>query len=188
MASAIFMTRPGPLPRSVPDAPGYRIGPATPSDRPALSRLLVDAFDDTWDEDRVDRELLANPAVARTWLVRALADNDDEILATSSELLNPERYGDAGCVHWVASSTRARGRGLGTLAVLATLAGFAERGLASAVLNTDDGRPAAVRVYLQLGFVPASRNDEETLAWSTLLPLVLAGRPGTPTSTQAPAT
>jgi len=175
------MARPGPLP-TVPPAPeGAAVRPATPADRPALARLLTEAFDDaTWDEERVDRELLANADVPRTWVVASADEATSSLLATASELVLPGKYGDAGCVHWVATGLAARGRGLGAVAVLACLTGFAERGLTSAVLNTDDGRPAAVRVYLQLGFVPVTRDDAETAAWSALLPTVLSGRSGSP--------
>lgn len=178
MATSLFMTRPGPLPTQAPTVPGFELRVAVPGDRVRLAHLLAEAFADaTWTPERVDSELLANDEVPRTWLVVSEADPDGPVLATASELLTPAKYGDAGCVHWVASGLAARGQGLGPLVTTATLAGFAERGCPSAVLNTDDGRPAAVRVYLQLGFVPTARTEEDLRAWSALLPQVTGRRP-----------
>lgn len=164
----LFMTHPGPLPGKGPAVPGIRA--ATDSDGPALARLLTETFDGSWSVDRVLADLLHAPDVPVTWVLPA---GTDYLAATASERLLPETYPGAGYVHYVGVAAAGRGRGLGTAMTLATLAGFAARGLESAVLETDDFRQSAVVVYLRLGFVPTYRSDAETAAWSRVFPTLL---------------
>lgn len=164
----LFMTHPGPLPPAGGVAPGIR--PATAADAPALAALLTAAFDDAWTDDRVSAELLAAPDVPITWV---LPGRPGDIAATASERLLPDLYPDAGYLHYVGVAAADRGRGLGTALSLAALAGFAGRGLRTAVLETDDFRRSAVVIYLRLGFVPTYRTDDEITAWSGLFPALL---------------
>ncbi len=166
------MTHPGPLPAVAAPTPGLR--PAVAADAPALASLLSVAFDDPWDEARVGRELLDAEDVPVTWLLPS--STDGEVAATASERLLPQAYPGAGYVHYVAVAPADRGRGLGTMITAQCLAGFANRGLATAVLETDDFRTAAVASYLRLGFVPTYRNDAEILAWSALFPALMPSR------------
>jgi mycothiol synthase len=168
----LFMVHPGPLPADPPEPTTGRLRAAVDGDATGLGELLTAAFEEPWDVDRIRAELLAAPDVARTWVVE---DPDGQLVATASERLLPDRYPDAGYLHWVASAPAARGRGLGSLVTLACLAGFADRGLSRAVLETEDFRVPAVRTYLHLGFVPESRTDEERLRWSGLFPRLLHG-------------
>ncbi|MGI8868108.1 MAG: GNAT family N-acetyltransferase [Mycobacteriales bacterium] len=167
----LFMTHPGPIAATAEAGPGLRLRAADGRDGDALAALLTDAFEETWDVDRVDRDLLAPPDVVRTWVVED--DSADRLLATASERLLPERYPGAGYLHWVGTSPQARGHGFGALVVRACLAGFADRGLGRCVLETDDFRLPAVALYLKLGFIPEYRNHEEQVAWSMVLPQVV---------------
>ena len=163
------MVHPGPLPPDAP-VPTGRLRPAVEGDADALGMLLTAAFEEQWDVDRVRSALLDTPDVVRTWVVE---NPDGQLVATASERLLPDRYPDAGYLHWVASAPTARGAGLGSLVTRACLAGFAERGPSRAVLETEDFRVPAVRTYLRLGFVPESRDDDERHRWSALLPTLL---------------
>ncbi|MET3805943.1 mycothiol synthase [Nakamurella sp. UYEF19] len=168
----LFMTHPGPLPAAAVPAPGLR--PATSADASALARLLSVAFDEQWDEARVRRELLDAVDVPVTWMLPSSVEG--EVSATASERIMPQEYPGAGYVHYVAVSAAEQGRGLGTMITARCLAGFTDRGLTTAVLETDDFRPGAVVSYLRLGFVPTYRDEAEMLSWSALFPTLLPSR------------
>jgi mycothiol synthase len=111
-------------------------------------------------------ELLEFPDVLRTWVI---VDAEGRIHATASERLLPYIYAEGtGYVHFVGTLKGSQGLGLGRAITLQALHGFVERGLTRAVLNTADFRLPAVRLYLQLGFIPEYREDGERAAWSAL--------------------
>jgi mycothiol synthase len=168
MAEAqLLMTHPGPL-HDLPDVKlpaGFELRPASTEDADAIGRLIENSFQEPWDADRVNRVLFEPADVLRVWVA---VNSEHHILATASERLLPDLYGDAGYVHYVGTHEQSRGLGLGEAVTLAVLRGFSERGIVRAVLETDDFREAAIRLYLRLGFVPEYRDDSERLAWSAL--------------------
>ena len=162
------MVHPGPLPRERRPArdTAVRLRPATEQDAERLTGLLAEAFaPDLWDGARTHRELLDPPDVVRIWL----AERDGELLGTASEKVMTYGTGAYGYLHWVASAPRARGLGIGGAVTSAVLVGFAEAGLAHAVLHTDDARIPALGMYLGFGFQPDPRTAEETAAWAHVL-------------------
>jgi mycothiol synthase len=188
MAEAqLMMTHPGPL-HDLPDVrlpSGCQLRTASRDDADALGRVIANSFQEPWDADRVHRVLFEPADVLRVWVV---VDAKQEIQATASERLLPDLYGDAGYVHYVATHERSRGLGLGEAVTLAVLRGFTERGIVRAVLETDDFRQAAIRLYLRLGFIPEYRDDNERAAWSTLFKGPLANhRPHRPGEHSRPA-
>lgn len=86
-------------------------------------------------------------------------------------------YGDAveGYVHFVALDPAHAGKELGLQASLAVLHAFRERGCVRAVLDTDDFRTAALKVYLKLGFRPLLTDDGHAARWRRLA--LRLGRP-----------
>ncbi len=173
----LFMVHPGPLTDFSAPAldSGYAIRKAVQADSRALAELLSEAYDDAWSAPRVGRELLDAPDVPVTWVIEDSAG----IVAVASERILPDSYPDAGYVHYVAVSRRARGHRLGAAVTAQCLIGFGKRGLPTAVLETDDFRVPAVVTYLRLGFVPEIRPQTasvETKSWSELLPELIGGR------------
>ena len=161
----LFMVHPGPCDVPVPALPpDWRLRAATDTDDAAMAALLTDAFEETWSVERVRRELLDEPTVVRSWLVSGV----DGLLGTASEKLHP-KFPGVGYVHWVGVAPRARGHALGQILTQACLDGFTERGLASAVLETEDFRLPALRTYLRLGFIPEPRDDKDRRVWSQVL-------------------
>lgn len=146
--------------RTLPD--GFGIRAATTDDDQQLATVLTAAFDEKWDVARVRKDLLEAPDVVRTWVITRGAD----IVGTASER-SDQRYPQDGYVHWVGVDPSATGAGLGMLITEACLVGFTQRGLTTAVLETDDFRQPAIRTYLRLGFLPEYRSDEERLGWVT---------------------
>ena len=167
----LFMVHPGPLPVLDPAVArsGVVLREAVDGDAVGLAALLADAFESAeWDESRARTVLLDHPEVLRTWL--AIDKATGEVLGTASEAHHPDRYGERGYVHFVGAGSAARGRGVGALLMQAVMDGFVRDGRTGAVLETDDFRLPAVRLYLRLGFVPEYRSEEERAAWSRVLP------------------
>ena len=58
-----------------------------------------------------------------------------------------------------------RGRGIGRALVGACLEGMRQEGRQSARLDTEDGRDAAIRLFLAMGFVPDPESADEWTRW-----------------------
>ena len=91
------------------------------------------------------------------------------MVATASARRLPDRYPEAGYVHYVGARVSERGRRLGEVVTRQVLAHFVAAGLDQAVLETDDFRLPAVRTYLRLGFVPEPRVAGDPIRWSKVL-------------------
>jgi mycothiol synthase len=172
VVAQLFMSHPGPLADlPEPELPsGFSFRPATTDDADELAELVTAAYDpvhDTpWDGARMQTELLEAADVLQTWVA---VDAQGRIHATASERLLPYIYPEGtGYVHFVGTLRDSQGLGLGRAITLRVLRGFVDRGLTKAVLNTADFRLPAVRLYLQLGFIPEYREDSERSAWSAL--------------------
>jgi mycothiol synthase len=155
----------GDLPPAPPHGPGYVLRTAVPADYGPLAELLSEAFGDRWDAERVTAEFSAGNGVEATYLVVSPAG----VVATASARRLPDRYPEAGYVHYVGVRVSDRGRRLGELVTRRVLIHFAAAGLDQAVLETDDFRLPAVRTYLRLGFVPEPRTPGEARRWSKVL-------------------
>ncbi|MCX7800650.1 MAG: GNAT family N-acetyltransferase [Fimbriimonadales bacterium] len=147
----------------VPDPPdGCRLREAADPDAEALAELIGSAFPEMhWTAERARRDLLEDPNVAATFVVE---DPRGELLATASAQRIPEHEPD-GFLHWVASSPRARGMGLGALVSLAVLLRLRELGFRACRLTTDDERLPAIRTYLKLGFRPVVLDETHPGRW-----------------------
>ncbi len=142
---------------------------AGPDDADALARLLTASFGEPWDAAKVRRDLLDEPTVSQTFLIR----DGDRVVATASARTLPETHPGAGYLHWVASDPEARGRGIGRDVVLAVLHRFAADGCAASVLETDDHRLAAIKLYLRLGYVPQYPEPDHERRWSVIFRALL---------------
>ncbi len=90
-------------------------------------------------------------------------------VATATAWHEP-RYGvSVGYLHMVGVLPPHRGRRLGMWAGIAALQQHAADGFTSAVLQTDDFRHAAIKVYLRLGFVPLLVHENQRRRWGTIL-------------------
>ena len=143
-----------------------------------LADLLTKAFDQPWDEAKVRQELLDDSSVSATFLIREAG----VVVATASARQVPD-FPDCGYVHWVASDPGLRGQGLGRRATLAVLQQVLADGLTQAVLETDDDRLPAIRLYLSLGFVPTYRDSSHQNRWSAVFAALHGRRSAEPAPT-----
>jgi mycothiol synthase len=163
----LFMRLPelGDLPAAPPLEAGYELRAAVAAEHGQLAELLSEAFVDRWDAERVAAEFSPGNGVEATYVVVSPAG----VVATAAARRLPDRYPDAGDVHYVGARVSARGRRLGEVVTRRVLVHFAAAGLDQAVLETDDFRLPAVRTYLRLGFVPEARTPGEGRRWSKVL-------------------
>jgi GNAT superfamily N-acetyltransferase len=72
---------------------------------------------------------------------------------------------DCGCVHWVAIVPEMQGRGLSRPLLATTLERMKELGYRSSYLRTQTVRLAAIKLYLEFGFVPEISKEKEREGW-----------------------
>jgi mycothiol synthase len=139
-------------------------------DATALAMVLATAFDDgRWTPDVVRKALFDNPEVVAVYAVDGAIGGRATVVATASVRLLPSRFPGAGYLHWVGAHPDAGLRGLGRAVSLAALADVRARGLHAAVLETDDHRRAAIRLYSSLGFRPEPCALDHEARWRAIL-------------------
>ena len=146
------------------------------------ARALPQALDSWW----IDIHRKAIPAFKATdlerWLQRyrslslpegilvATHDATGKPVATAGSLADPDRkmVPDGGQLGWVATVPAHRGRGLASwLCALATVRLHRE-GFRRVFLSTGDDMPAAIRVYLRLGYVPCIYAADQRDRWARI--------------------
>jgi GNAT superfamily N-acetyltransferase len=166
---SLFLRRPSldDLPAlELPD--GYTLRTATDEDAEQLGAVLKAAFPeiDWWGTEGARKHLLDDETVKTTFVI----EKGGRIVATASARLVPDAYPGSGYVHWVGADPEHRGKRLGFLASLATLHEFVRLGCKDAVLETDDFRLPAIKVYFKLGFAPEYRHATHAPRWARLGP------------------
>lgn len=81
-------------------------------------------------------------------------------------------HGAEGYIHMVAAAPDVRGRGIGHAMLRYALEKIEARGCTYSVLTTDDFRLAAIKTYLDAGFVPVIEQDPESdhrARWESVL-------------------
>jgi len=144
---------------------GYHFRQATWDDRDGLIAVLDPSFDDRgWNEEKLKSECLEHPRGLGCYLV----EGPDRIAAVVTGLVSSEDETE-GYVHYVGVHPAERGRRLGQLILLDLIRVFRERGLSSAILDTDDWRTPAIKSYVNLGFVPRIVEDGQLERWDAAL-------------------
>jgi mycothiol synthase len=90
-----------------------------------------------------------------------------EIVATASAWLN-DSFPGVGYLHNVGVKPGHQGKKLGALVTLATLRAHQKEGFSAQVLETDDWREPAVRLYLKLGYTPLLVDASHEERWKAL--------------------
>jgi predicted dehydrogenase/GNAT superfamily N-acetyltransferase len=94
---------------------------------------------------------------------------DGAVVATANANHPPvPRYLEAGELGWVAADPAHAGRGLGRAVCAAVVARFQAAGFCTIYLSTDDHRLPAIKVYLDLGFVPDLYRDDMAERWAAI--------------------
>ena len=157
---------------AVPDLPeGYTLRLYKESDLESLAVLMQAAFDDAkWTPEWVQETLTAAPDVKAVYVMEYAG----QIVATASARLLPDVFPDSGYLHWVAVSPAHRGKHLGYAITLAVLHEFVRLGCKDAVLETQDERLAAIKIYRSIGFVPVHAHASHPERWGKIVELLAA--------------
>lgn len=146
-------------------AEGYTLRTYQPGDDAALATLLARAFGPEWDERRVREVLVDAPDVKEIYVVEYAGT----LVATASARVLSEEFPDVGYLHWVASDPDHRGRQLALAVVQRVLDYLRNINAQNALLETQDWRESAIRLYTRIGFVPEYRGTRAQLRWSRIL-------------------
>lgn len=170
LSPQLHMRRPdlADLPPLPDPGPEYALRVATSADRPELARMLTAAYPDyAWTEDDVSSRLFDDQTVETTFVVEHLPTG--QLVATASARLMPQSHPGAGYVHWVGADPAHRGRGFGRLCTLATMHRFVALGCGHTVLDTDDFRIPAIRIYVGLGYRPEMTHENHPGRWAKIV-------------------
>ena len=162
--------------RDLPSPPalptGYELREYHPDDLDATAAMMRRAFEDeSWTPQRFTEALVGAPDVVKTYVV---CDQNGLPVATASARLMPEQFPHSGYVHWVAVDPTHRGQQLGAVVTLAVLQEFVRQGCTDAVLETQDERLPAIRIYRKLGFEPEHSDVSHPERWAQVLSNLLA--------------
>ena len=134
----------------------------------ALAALLGRAFEaENWDAAGTERELFCDETVRATLVVAA----EGRLVATASLQVRSD-VPECGWVRWVATDLDRRREGLARALVIGVLGMARQAGCREARLRTATDRPAAIRLYLQLGFEPFVSSEPEREMWERVIRLL----------------
>jgi len=153
---------------------GYALRTFRKGDEEAYLDLMHSAGFDHWTRDNLD-DVVKNAIPNGVFFVEHTASS--QIVATAMGWYRPhESFPDGHELGWVAATPEHRGRGLGRVVISASTRAMLEDGAKTIYLLTDDWRLPALRIYLEVGYVPFFREPEVEQRWRELF--VELGIPG----------
>ena len=166
---------------------GYALRTYRPGDETAWCEIMNHGLsggpDKPWTAALCREKLVERPqfsADALYFVTRSDDAGHDEPVASATAWRQPVDDFETGYVHMVCALPEHRGKSLGYIATLATLHHFAARGFKRALLNTDDHRLAAIRTYLNLGFVPSYDHPSHAERWLAIYSRIAERYPTAP--------
>lgn len=96
-----------------------------------------------------------------------IVERAGEVVGTACAWVNEDVPGD-GYLHMVGVRERHRGKRLGALVTVAAINYSRAEGFKAQTLDTDDWRTAAIKLYLDLGYLPVLRDDSQAARWQAL--------------------
>jgi len=148
---------------AIPDLPaGYEMRVLRDSEEQMLAEVLAAAFPDyPWDFDKVCRDLRDPDDIETVYVIA----HEGKLVATATARYVPDWYPDSQYVHWVGVHSEHRGKQLGKWLTVRVMEHGREAGRRDVVLETDDFRIPAIKVYLNLGYIPECRRDVDEERW-----------------------
>jgi mycothiol synthase len=150
-------------PPRVSVAPGYTLRQFTPRDREAYFALLAAAGMDACRLEYWEAHLLPDGFFVIEH------DASGALAATCMASHHPApRHPRAGNLGWLAADPAHKGRALGRAATAAVTARLIAGGYQHIYLETHDFRIPAIKVYLQMGWVPLLYQDDMSGRWKAV--------------------
>lgn len=145
---------------------GYGLRSYAEGDEKDLAQVLRDSFQDrAWTVDKVYSDLIIPKDVEEIYV----ATFKEIVVATASARFLPGIYPGSGYLHWVGVHPDHRGKGLGRLVTLAVMHHFKGANCRDTVLETDDFRIPAIKLYLSVGYQPEYRHPSHQERWEKIL-------------------
>ena len=154
----------------IPPLPeGYLLREYRPEDLSALADMMQLAFEDReWTPTTFSERLIDAQDVKKTYVIEFAG----RPVATASARIMPDEFPDSGYLHWVAVHPDHRGKGLGTAVSIAVLHEFLRLGCKDVVLETQDERLSAIKIYKDLGFEGVHKHHSHSLRWAMIAELL----------------
>jgi mycothiol synthase len=140
---------------------GYRLRTYAPGDEAAWARIMNTGIGQSHTAEKCRENLIDRPQFRPEGLFFAVTDGGDAVGSACAWRRSAEEE-CTGYVHMVCALPEHRGYRLGYWLSLAVLHRFREWGMREAILDTDDFRLPALRIYLDLGFLPLLREEDPT--------------------------
>jgi len=156
--------RPAP---STPIASGYALRPFRPGDEGAHIALLASADLGNWDLARLKQHILSDP-LSPDGIFFVTRDGVPVGCASVHDRTPPRARKRVGELGWLAVHPDHRGCALGAAVCAAAIQHLLARGFEFIRLQVDESRPAAVKTFLKLGFLPVLRNAPVRARWQAL--------------------
>ena len=121
---------------------------------PGCCRLCVTDLAAQWTAEYLSTTFVAKPQFDRHGFF--FVTHRSDTVGTAFAWTDDDAPPGVGRVHFVAVHPRHRGKGIGTALVRLVLQRLADRGCTSAVLRTEAKRAAAIKLYTDEGFAPAT--------------------------------
>ena len=153
---------------AVPLPSGVHLRTFQSSDTEALCRLLETGTFGSWPTHRLDA-LLDHEIDRLSPSHVHLATYGNDLVGHCCLMVRDEPEGTVGKLGWVVAHPDFRGQGIGRAVCAAALLDAKRLALDTVILNTEDFRISAVRLYLELGFAPVlGDNDASDRFWADL--------------------
>jgi len=143
--------------------PGYVIRTYREGDSADWCRVVSAGIGGDYDEAGFRRSIAGSSGFDPEGLF--FAEKDGVVVGTACAIWSGDYPEDTGYLHMVAVDPVHQGHGLGRALTLAVLHRFRERGFRRAVLQTDDFRLPALRLYLTFGFRPRFTHESHEARW-----------------------
>jgi mycothiol synthase len=149
----------------------YSIRHFQPGDEAGWDEIIRDSFKDPGNS--FDKTMKSDKAYEPERVLFVCYNGKP--VATAAAWHRPEWGENTGYLHMVGTHSSYAGRGLGLQASLAALHRMAAEGRTEAVLQTDDFRIPAIKIYLKLGFSPVIVHESQPARWKAVFNAI--GRP-----------
>lgn len=153
---------------TIPDIPvpeNYVLRNYLEGDEAGLSRVYIAGDLGMETPELVREKLIEHPCFTPERMF--VLEYDGEIVGTACAWANAQDS-SKGYLHMVGVLDGHRGKHLGAFVTVATMKYHRGHGFTAQQLDTDDWREAAVKLYLDLGYVPVLVDDSHAARWRTL--------------------
>ncbi len=152
----------------LPDVPlpeGYRLRSFQPGDEEGLAAIYEISDLGSATADSVTRNLLGHPCFRPERIL--VLEHEGQVVGTLAAWVESTDPG-VGYLHMVGVLPEHQGKRLGKLLTVEAIRYSQREGFATHRLVTDDWRDAAIRVYVDLGYVPLLAHPSHRSRWETV--------------------